>query len=88
MPPHYGRLTPAINELVVFSVASYPKPDDVGSLFYSQSAIMRADANGSELSYAFEMKRGMAGIVLEKLEVTVGKTTNRFRKLVVISPEL
>ena len=73
--------------LVVVRMTSDPKPLDSARGIVTERTVMLADAHRPKLAQAFEMKRGMPRIGLEKLEVLVGNGLHGLGKRVVQRPE-
>ena len=64
------------NSLSYSSWFSNPEPGDTGGRIDADSAVVKPDPNGPELSKALEMKRRMARILFEQREVLTREDLN------------
>ena len=59
------RSTDGLNKLVVISMRADPEPDNRTVIVQSEGSVVRADADGPELSYLLEVERWVMRIGLE-----------------------
>lgn len=72
-----------LDELVIFRMASDPKPDQPIFNFDRQRSIVDAYPNGPKTPNFLEVKRWMRWILLEQLIVEIGQLTHsRWQRLI------